>query len=62
MLVGLLAVEGQSQRNATKIINPERKLHRLPRVHRRQIQDAERRVQMKRRKRRKTKSGSCDTN
>lgn len=60
MLVGLLAVEGQSQRNATRIINAERKLHGLSPVDRKQIRDAERRVELKRRKRRKTKSGSCD--
>ena len=44
LLVGLLAVEGQSQRNATRIVNSERRLLGLPDVDRKQIREAEERV------------------
>jgi hypothetical protein len=60
LYVGLLLCEGHSQRSATFIINGERSAQRLPPVGKHVIEDAERRVQLIRRRRRSKKSGSSD--
>ena len=62
MFVGLLICEGHSQRSATFLINGERIANGLEPLTRHVIRDAEKRVELERRARRKEKSGSSDLN
>ena len=58
--VGLLICEGHSQRSATFLINGDRSAQGLPPVSRWMIEEAEKRIELVRRRRRKKKSGSGD--
>ena len=60
LYIGLLLCEGISQTNATLMVNAERRELGLPEITRSQLQESEKRVALKRRRRRKHKSGSCD--
>eukprot|EP00966_Prymnesium_polylepis_P331101 7386676-Prymnesium_polylepis.1 len=60
LYIGLLACEGHSQRTVTLLMNAERKAKGQPLVDRKQIRDAEQRVEVWRRRRQKHKSGSAD--
>ena len=60
LYVGLLICEGHSQRSATFLINGERTAQGLPPVSKDVIMGAEKRVELIRRRRQSTKSGSSD--
>jgi len=60
LYIGLLLCDGLSQVQVTLMLNAERREQGLPELTRLQIQDAEYRVQLKRRRSRKHKSESCD--
>ena len=60
LYIGLLICEGHSQRSATFLINGERIANGLEPISRHVIRDAEERVELIRRARRKEKSGSSD--
>mmetsp|Transcript_28462 Transcript_28462/g.77057 ORF Transcript_28462/g.77057 Transcript_28462/m.77057 type:complete len:274 (+) Transcript_28462:136-957(+) len=60
LYIGLLLVEGHSQRSATFILNGERSAQALPPVSLHVIRDAEQRIELMRRRRRSTKSGKSD--
>ena len=56
LYIGLVICEGHSQRSATFLINGERSANGLPPISRHVIQDAEKRVELLRRRRRSKKS------
>eukprot|EP00966_Prymnesium_polylepis_P164307 3798695-Prymnesium_polylepis.1 len=60
LYVGLLICEGHSQRSAAFLINGERIAQGLEPISKQVIEDAEKRVQLIRRRRRSKKSGSSD--
>lgn len=60
LYIGLLLCEGHSQRSATFIINTERTAQDLPLISKTVVENAEKHLELIRRRRRSTKSGSSD--